>query len=146
MEELTNFDIIEIAPIFKINLIAVIDYHDLQHYDLKNGCYILNLGNKHWTALFVKNYYGFYFDSYGEIYPTEVKQFCRNIIYSDDCIQSLNSVLCGYFCLYFLYWMTYKFKSKLQTTFNLFRSQFSDNEKYNNKILQSAIKSLYSKK
>lgn len=142
MEELTNFDIEEIAPLFHINLHAVIDFHDLKYYPLLDGSYILNLGNKHWTALFVKNKKGFYFDSYGVIYPPDVKSFCPNIIYSDDNIQSLNSVLCGYFCLYFLYWMTNRFTESLKLTFNLFRSNFEDNEKINNKILQNHIKKI----
>ena len=142
MEELTNFDIEEIYPLFEIDLKAVIDYKDLKYYDLENGSYILNLGNKLWTALFVKDKQGFYFDSYGIIYPRDVKIFCPNILYSDDTIQSLKSVLCGYFCLYFLYWMTNKFQGDMKYTFNLFRSKFEDNEKANNKILQKLIKKI----
>ena len=142
MEELTNFDIEEIAPLFNIDLHAIIDFNDLKYYPLLDGSYILNLGNKHWTALFVKNKKGFYFDSYGVIYPPAVKKFCPNIVYSDDNIQSLNSVLCGYFCLYFLYWMTNRFQDNFTLTFNLFRSNFVDNEKTNNKILQKLIKKI----
>ncbi len=143
MEELSNFDIEEIAPLFKITLLAVIDHRALSSYPLVDGSYILNLNNKHWTALFVKNKQGFYFDSYGVIYPTSVKKFCPNILYSDDSIQSLNSVLCGYFSLYFLYWMTNKYDTSLTKTFNVFRSMFRDDETYNNKILQLLIKKLY---
>lgn len=143
MEELSNFDIEEMAPLFKIKLLAVIDHRDLPSYPLIDGSYILNLNNKHWTALYVKNGEGFYFDSYGVIYPTTVKKFCPNVIYSDDTIQSLNSVLCGYFCLYFLYWMTNKYKDSLEKTFNQFRSLFDDDEIYNNQILQHLIKKLY---
>lgn len=142
MEELSNFDIEEIYPLFGIDLKAVIDYKDLKYYDFDDGSYILNLGNKHWTSLFIKDGHGFYFDSYGVIYPREVKIFCNNIIYSDDTIQSLNSILCGYYCLYFLYWMTNKFQGDMKYTFNLFRSKFKDNEKANNKILQKLIKNI----
>jgi len=145
MEELSNFDIEEIYPLFYIKLIACIDHKDLNNYNLVDGSYILNLGNKHWSALYVLNKQGFYFDSYGIIYPQSVKIFCPNVIYSDDTIQSLNSVLCGYFCLYFLYWMTNKFSINFKKRFNLFRSQFDDNEKRNNKILQSLIKNIISK-
>ena len=63
-------------------------------------------------------------------------------MYSDNTIQSLNSVLCGYFCLYFLYWMTNRFQKNMKYTFNLFRSNFVDNEKENNKILQRLIKKI----
>ncbi len=142
MEELSNFDIEEMAPLFKINLICCIDYHDIINYPLKNGSYILNLGNQHWTCLYVKNKQGIYFDSFGVIYPTLVKQFCPNIIYNEDTIQSLNSVLCGYFCLYFLYYMTNKSKYNFNYTLNNFRANFNDDEIENNKILQSLIKNI----
>ena len=142
MEELTNFDIEEIYPLFKINLIAVIDFKDLINYNLLDGSYILNLNNMHWTALFIKDKNGFYFDSYGIIFPIEVKKFCPIIIYSDDQIQSLNSVLCGYYCLYFLFFMTNRFKKNMNYTFNMFRSNFVDDEKLNNKILQTLIKKI----
>lgn len=142
MEELTNFDIEEIYHLFKINLICCSDYNNIFNYPLKNGSYILNLGNQHWTCLYVKNKKGIYFDSFGEIYPNAVKQFCPNIIYSDDTIQSINSVACGYYCLYFLYWMTNKYKYNFTYTFNLLRSKFSDDEKQNDKILQSLIKKI----
>jgi hypothetical protein len=140
MEELSNFDIDEISPLFNIDLICCIDYHQLLNYPFKNGSYILNLGNKHWTCLFVLNRQGVYFDSYGQIYPKEVKIFCNNIIYSDDTIQSLNSVACGYYCLFFLYYMTNNYKNNLNYTLNKFRSLFNDNEKINDRILQQQIK------
>ena len=129
MEELTNFDIEEIAPLFKINLICCTDYHNILNYTLQDGSYIVNLGNKHWTCLYVKSRQGYYFDSFGEIYPIEIKRFCPNIIYSDDTIQSLNSILCGYYCLCFLYWMTNKYEYNFTYTFNPLRSNFSDDEK-----------------
>ncbi len=144
MEELTNFDILEIFPLFKINLIACIDHRDLYKYDLKDGSYVLNLGNKHWVALFVKNEQGVYFDSYGEIYPQSVELFCPDLIYNDDNIQSLNSILCGYCCLFFLYWMTNKYKFDLKYTLTKFRALFSDYERLNDKILQSHVKKLIS--
>ena len=81
-------------------------------------------------------------------FPIEMKTFCSNIIYSDDTIQSLNSVFCGYYVLAFLYWMTnkyqYKYQYNLQYTLNQFRSKFNNNTKKNDKILQSMIKKILS--
>lgn len=142
MEELTNFDIEEIAPLFKINLICCITYREILNYPLNDGSYILNLGNAHWTCLFVSNRQGVYFDSYGQIYPKEIKIFCPNVIYSDDTIQSLNSVACGYYCLFFLYWMTNHFKYSFTYTMNKFRALFKDNELLNDNILQKEIKKI----
>jgi hypothetical protein len=137
---LTNYDIEEHYKSFKINLIACIDYHNLNQYALNNGSYVLNLGNQHWTGLYVIDQEGVYFDPFGVIYPVEVKKFCTNLIYSDDQIQPLNSVLCGYYVLAFLYFMTNKFQYNLQYTLNQFRSQYNDNTKKNDKILQKMIK------
>jgi hypothetical protein len=142
MEELSNFDIEEIAPLININLICCIDYHQIINYPLNDGSYILNLGNAHWTCLFVKNRQGIYFDSYGQIYPTKVKIFCPNIIYSDDTIQPLNSVACGYYCLFFLYWMTHNFKYNFTYTLNKFRALFKDDKSENDRILQQHIKKI----
>jgi len=80
MEELSNFDIEEIAPSFRINLICCVDYHEIINYQFVDGSYILNLGNQHWTCLYVKDQKGIYFDSFGQIYPSEVakvlSQYC----------------------------------------------------------------------
>lgn len=140
MEQLTNFDIEEIYHLFKIDLKACIDYHELLHFPFEDGSYILNLGNAHWTALFIKDGDGLYFDSYGVDPPVAVQKFCHELSVSDDTIQSLNSVLCGYYCLYFLYYMTNRFQHNIEHTWNLFRSQFDDDERKNDKILQYLIK------
>mmetsp|Transcript_7670 Transcript_7670/g.8128 ORF Transcript_7670/g.8128 Transcript_7670/m.8128 type:complete len:149 (+) Transcript_7670:1102-1548(+) len=139
---LTNFDIESIYKLFKINLIACIDDHNLNQYGLNDGSYVLNLGNQHWTGLYVIDNQGVYFDPFGVIYPLEVKRFCPNIIYSDDQIQSLKSVFCGYYVLAFLYWMTNKYQYNLQYTLNQFRSQFKDDDDKNDRILQSLIKKI----
>ena len=128
---LTNIDIEEIYPLFKINLLYCIDYHQIKDLKLCDGSYILNLGDQHWTCLYVKDKKGVYFDLFGVIYPTEVKKFCSNIIYNEDQIQSLKSVFCGYYCLYFLYYVTNHFKYNLQYTLNMFRSLFNDDENEN---------------
>jgi hypothetical protein len=139
---LTNYDIEAHYRQFKINLIACIDYHDLNQYGLHDGSYVLNLGNQHWTGLYVIDQVGVYFDPFGVIYPVEVKKFCQNIIYSDDQIQPIKSVLCGYYVLAFLYFMTNKFQYNLQYTLNQFRSKFNDDTKKNDKILQTMIKNI----
>mmetsp|Transcript_4437 Transcript_4437/g.4454 ORF Transcript_4437/g.4454 Transcript_4437/m.4454 type:complete len:189 (-) Transcript_4437:258-824(-) len=139
---LTNKDIEQIYERFKINLIACIDYHDLKLYGLNDGSYILNLGNQHWTGLFVSGNEGVYFDPFGVIYPVEVKKFCPKLIYSDDTIQSLKSVYCGYYVLAFLYYMTNKFQYNLEYTLNQFRSKFNDDTKKNDRLLQTLIKKI----
>ena len=48
-----------------------------------------------------------YFDPFGLMMPKEALVYCRTsekqIIYSMDEIQNRNTVLCGYWCLYYLF-------------------------------------------
>jgi hypothetical protein len=61
--------------------------------------------------------------------PKQGKKFCQNIIYSDDQIQPIKSVLCGYYVLAFLNFMKNQFHYNLQYTLNQFRSKFKDDTK-----------------
>ncbi len=79
---------------------------------LKEGCYIINLDHSsragtHWVALRVEAGHSLYCDSYGLPPPEEVQKAVQQrqypIIYSVRQIQALNSVMCGYICLYFLH-------------------------------------------
>ena len=74
-------------------------------------CGIVNLDNHigpgtHWVAY--RNIDGFceYFDSFGLMMPSEVKKYMatsgKQLEYSGDEIQERDSVLCGYWCLYYL--------------------------------------------
>ena len=73
---------------------------------------IINLDSQigpgtHWVCYRNIDKYCEYFDSFGLPMPEEVLTYLSNggkqIIYSHDQIQERNSVLCGYWCLYFLY-------------------------------------------
>ena len=67
-----------------------------------------------------------YFDSFGLIMPTEILRYLQTsgekIIYSTDEIQERDSVLCGYWCLYYLV-ERQKGKSILDTIHNITFSQ-----------------------
>ena len=64
-------------------------------------------GGRHW--IFYRNVdkqYCEYFDLFGLIMPNEIKNYLKTsrkkIVYSSDEIQERDSVLCGYWCLYYL--------------------------------------------
>ena len=64
-------------------------------------------GGSHWVAYRnVDNHVCEYFDSFGLIMPSEIQVYLQTsgekIVYSSDEIQERNSVLCGYWCLYYL--------------------------------------------
>ena len=79
----SNFDLIKLAKKMNIDLTAVIYKDDLKRFDpKKNGSYIIDLHDHdntstgHWLMLYIKGNKAIYFDSFGIIYPTIIKEFC----------------------------------------------------------------------
>ena len=117
---ITNFEIIDICKRYNIPLNNVYNKDKLPlRKDRRQGGYIINLqddldssGNdypgSHWTCFYIEKDNCVYFDSYGIIFPRQVKEFCAglHLIHSSKMIQSERSVLCGSFCILFLYFMS----------------------------------------
>ena len=107
---------------------------------IKDGAYIKNLDEysdigTHWVALWVNNNNVTYFDSFGvEHIPKEIKTFIknRNIKTNIFRIQAYDSIMCGYFCIGFIDFMS-KGKSLTDYT-NLFSP--NDFKKNNDTILK----------
>ena len=64
-------------------------------------------GGSHWICYRnVDKQYCEYFDPFGLIMPNEIKNYLKTsgkkMVYSSDEIQERDSVLCGYWCLYYL--------------------------------------------
>lgn len=64
---------------------------------------------QHWIAIYIdKNGSGVYFDSYGE-QPTSrhhrhrLRQLCKRVEYNRKRLQSLDSTVCGEYCIMFIY-------------------------------------------
>ena len=80
---------------------------------IKDGAYVINLDEyedigTHWIALFCNRNEIVYFDSFGvEHVPEEIKTFVgnKNIKANIFRVQVNNSVMCGYFCIGFIYFM-----------------------------------------
>ena len=93
---------------------------------IKDGTYVINLDEyedvgTHQIALFCNRNETLYFDSFGvEYVPKEIKEFIRNKNIKADIfrVQANNSVICGYFCIGFIYFMLAG--SKLTDFTNLF--------------------------
>ena len=81
-----------------------------------NGNYIVNIqssnngGGTHWTALIMTSKLSIYYDPFGLQPPQEIVEFGRRngrkMIYSSDQIQHKDSVFCGWFSLFLLYFIT----------------------------------------
>ena len=80
---------------------------------IKNRAYVINLDEytdvgTHWIALYVKNTEVIYFDSSGvEHVPKEIMHFIghKNIRTNIFRIQADSSIMRGYFCIIFIYFM-----------------------------------------
>lgn len=154
-EILSNIDIEYLCKKFGVDLVACLSKQELPIRKFKPGGYIINLDNidgagTHWTALFIKpDGLAIYFDSFGCVYPLEVKQFCLkskriyNVIWSQTQIQDIAQESCGYFCIMFLHWIQSKNKIKNNQDFHLnkFINLFDTNNFHiNDNILISYIK------
>ena len=110
---LSNFDIFDICNELNINLIDCVAKDKLVFLPKRNGGYIINLDNSnrrgtHWVALYLDNNICCYFDSYGSIYPNEVRDFVGNkvIIYNTNVIQDLKDNFgCGWYCIAFIHYL-----------------------------------------
>ncbi len=105
------------------------------------GNYILNMANHdrpgtHWVAVQFHKDFVLYFDSFGIIYPEEVKQCANNrkIYFNTKDIQQYYATSCGYFCVAF-----HLYVNDI-STFHKFVDMFSYYTDVNDTILKTLLK------
>ena len=152
---MTNVDLEEKAKRLKIPLVGVFSKDQLPPI-LKEGGYIINLQSAgdgpgtHWTAFYVENSSQSaradkrraYFDSFGVIPPLSVQRFLRRkYMFSEKHIQNIQSEICGYYVLYFIWFMfTHKHRIKnVRKRFCTFLRLFSSDPTKNKTLLQKYI-------
>ena len=128
---LSNSDINIICNTLKIPLKGVFMKDEFK-LPLSDGNYVMNLqdsheGGSHWVA-FIKNKSNiFYHDSYAVIMPQNqydlFKSNQNNIYYNTLQKQSIETTSCGWWSIYFLYYMYYS-KGTLQKRFINFNKMF----------------------
>ena len=109
---MSNFDLLNWVKKLRIkHFRGVYSKDSLPDRIKRNECGIINLDSKighgtHWVAYRNVDSTCEYFDSFGLIMPNEVMKYLltsgKRIFYSGDEIQERDSVLCGYWCLYYL--------------------------------------------
>ncbi len=114
---LSNYQLENIARDLRITLKDVVMKDELPT-ERETGNWIINLeseGNhgSHWVCLIVCDNFSFYFDSFGQLMPTEVIDFCKDryhpLYYNAKEIQDMDSSLCGFYCIgFFKYLMEHK--------------------------------------
>lgn len=152
----SNFELGDAAERNNIPLVGIF-YKDLLPDHVSPGGYIINLddhdgnGGTHWTGAWVeKDKVGpdmdlVYFDPFGFAPPENVKKFFRgidkNITYSRTHVQNINSFICGYYVLYFLWWMTHR-PGSIYLKFKQFQRLWSNDPEDNRALLAEYIKVL----
>jgi hypothetical protein len=150
---LTNLDLFEIVDEIGLkNFIGVFMKDELLKLPKKYvGNYIINLqsstdGNgTHYCALKIYNDgRTLWFDPFGFESPKEVDKYVGGKIpYSDKTIQNINTSICGFYCIAFLYYMTKKEGNKnYLDTYQDFTEMFDNNVLKNRNILQEYLKPL----
>ena len=112
---LANTEINDIMRKYKItNFRGCYSKDILPASPLKNESVVVNLedyldGNgTHWTVIYndPKSRDIEYFDSFGMLPPDVVRKYMskanKGIVYNSSTIQDMNSIMCGYYCVYFI--------------------------------------------
>lgn len=130
----TNLDLIVASARNKIPLNGVFFKNRLPSL-IRDGGYIYNLADDtdgegtHWTAAWVETdrqgkKQVVYFDPFGMAAPENVKKFFMvidpTLHYSKKVVQNIDSFICGYFVLYFLWYMN-RMATKERNIFQRFR-------------------------
>ncbi len=153
---ITNFQLAEHCHRLGIPLVGIFNKDNLPKQRVQ-GSYILNLqddldhnGNDqpgtHWTAFIIDGKQACYCDSFGFNAPAEVQHFLkpfRPYPWSHKQIQNPSSEICGYYVLYFLWWMNrHKHFKNMATRLEKFLNQFSEDYTKNKTLLEKYIKPL----
>ena len=111
IKPLSNFDLVEWVKKLGISHLRGIYSRDQLPKKIRKECGIINLDDiqgprTHWGCYRNIDSVIEYFDPFGLIMPNEAMKYFntsgKRIVYSIDEIQNRNTVLCGYWCLYYL--------------------------------------------
>ena len=147
---LSNNQIISMCIKLKIPLEGVFMKDEL-HAGLKDNNYIMNLenhnqGGSHWTSFIKRAGKVYYSDSFGCFPPQNEYNLFKTendfVYYNTHIHQDINSSSCGYWAIYFLYYMT-KTKGSLLTNFKNFNKMFNSKDTKTNELkLQESIQKI----
>lgn len=153
---LTNVDLEEQACRLHIPLVGVFSKDQLPRHRREGG-YIVNLqdaadehGNPlpgtHWTAFYIEKGQAVYFDPFGVWPPRAVQTFLqpfRPWHFSTKQVQNIRSTICGYYVLYFVWFMARNRSLKtVRQRFQAFLRLFSTDVEKNKTLLEKYLKPL----
>ena len=146
---LTNIDLEELSKIVHVPLKGIF-LKDMIPKKLSNGSYIVNLNSSgengsHWTAFIKTTKEVFYFDPFG-VYPVQnlmdiADKLKLQTYYNMTQLQDMSSILCGYFCIAYLYFMLHNKGTMFEKCIR-FDKLFKKNTKQNDKLLIAYMKEI----
>jgi len=158
LKALSDYEVKTICNNLNIKLVGVYMKDELIS-PLKEGNYIMNLQNhnehgSHWTCFIKHRNDIYYHDSFGIIMPqNEYDIFLLehdNIYYNTMQKQDLDAVSCGWWCIFFIYFMN-KTKGPMTKKFSNFNKLFNKDKgtigepgmKKNEQLLLKIFKEIY---
>ena len=137
----TNYDLVEAASKYGIPLLDVKNKDQLRPHASTAGGYIVNLEDSvapdggalpgtHWVSIFVdpRKKQAVYFDPFGFPPPSKVVRAFSKFLpidHSSVQVQSANSTVCGYYCLFFIYFISKDGSSTLKARLDNFLKLFN---------------------
>lgn len=143
LSELNVNELKQLIKKLKLNKTEIMP-KDYINNDIKDGQYIINLDNHngpgtHWVGFIKNNNIIYYFDSFGLIPPINIVKINNKMIYYNTYnIQDINEKSCGYYVLFFLYFMN-KYNNNYKKMLNL----FVNNQTNNKTILNNFFTSIF---
>lgn len=134
----TNYDLMDAASKYQIPLLGVYSKDKIPKYPLRSGGMIFNLedstggeGGTHWVSIFFNpsRKKAIYFDPFGFQPPTSVIEAFKDFLpieFSSVQVQNPQSTVCGYYCLFFIWYIsqdpTPSLKKRLSNFIQLFNA------------------------
>lgn len=148
----TSNELIKQSMLYGIPLNGIYYKDQLPKYPERGG-YIINLqdsddGNgTHWVCVYIeisgnkkKRYVCCYFDSFGIVPPLQIRDFlkerCDKVLVNTKHIQNLRSGWCGWYCLFFLWFMANHKHFPIENRLEIFTNKFSNDVEKNLTILK----------
>lgn len=158
----TNYQLAEACAKYNIPLVGVFSKNDMPR-KIDVGGYIVNLSDSHdedgkplpgthWVSFFIErtkrgHMRAVYFDPFGVVPPVSVQRFLasmRPYPYCSFNVQNINSGVCGYYAVEFLWFMS---KNRLRypdvdKRFEMFLDRYSYNPEQNLRLLEGFLQEI----
>lgn len=152
---MTNHQLLDHSIRLGLPLVGIFNKDKLPK-ERKEGFYVINLqddydehGNDldgtHWTVFLIERNKCAYFDSFGFNPPAQVQLFLKPFLpypYAKKQIQNPRSEVCGYYVLYWMWFMTRHKNIPIEKRLDKFMDLWSDDHTQNKKLLERYIKPL----